>query len=117
MSIYTIEFYETPTGKEPAREFIDSLDKKMQAKVLRTIDLLEVNGPALRAPHSEQVGDGIFELRVKQGSDITRVLYFFQVGKRIILTNGYIKKTQKIPVSVLELARRYREDYKRRHTE
>lgn len=34
----------------------------------------------------------MFELRTKQGSDITRVLYFFIVGKKAILTNGFIKK-------------------------
>ena len=42
-------------------------------------------------------GEGIFELRAKVGSDITRVLYFFYVERHIILTNGFIKKTQKTP--------------------
>ena len=37
----------------------------------------------------------MFELRTKQGSDITRVLYFFIVGKKAILTNGFIKKRRR----------------------
>lgn len=74
-----------------------SLDAKMQAKVFRTIDLLENNGTDLRAPYSSPLNDGIFELRIKQGSNITRVLYFFFIGNKAILTNGFIKKTQKTP--------------------
>ena len=45
-------------------------------------------------PSVEYLDDGIFELRCKQGSNITRVLYFFYIGKKIIATNGFVKKTQ-----------------------
>lgn len=62
-------------------------------------------------PYSEELQDGIFELRAKVGSDISRVLYFFMVGRKIILTNGFIKKTQKAPKSEIEKAKRYRDDY------
>ena len=87
----------------------------MKAKILRTIDLLENNGPHLREPYSKSLGDGIFELRIKQGSDITRVLYFFFIGNKAILTNGFIKKTQKTPKNAIETAKKYREDYQRRN--
>ena len=36
---------------------------------------------------------------------------FFVVGKKIVLTNGFTKKTQKTPKSEIELAKRYRADY------
>ena len=73
------------------------------------------NGPLLREPYSKSLGDGIFELRIKQGNDITRVLYFFFIGNKAILTNGFIKKTQKTPKNVIETAKKYREDYQRRN--
>lgn len=95
MQEYEIEFYDKADGSEPVKEFILSLDKKMQAKVLRTVALLREEGPCLREPYSKALDDGIFEIRTKFGSDITRVLYFFVVGKKVILTNGFIKKTQK----------------------
>lgn len=79
------------------QELLDSLEPKLLAKTLRTIDLLEMNGPLLREPYSKPLENGIFELRTKQGSDITRVLYFFIVGKKAVLTNGFIKKSQKTP--------------------
>lgn len=72
------------------------------------------NGPALRLPYSRPLGDGIYELRTKQGSDITWVLYFFFIDKKAVLTNGFVKKTQKTPPAVIELARKYKADYERR---
>ncbi len=113
-SMYEIEFYDTEDGTCPVKEFINGLEPKMKAKALRTIDLLEVNGPALRSPHSSAMGNGIFELRIKQSSNIARVFYFFYVGEKIILTNGFVKKSQKTPRTELELARKYKEDYMQR---
>lgn len=106
-----VEFYELPNGTEPAKKFLDSLDKKLRAKMFREIDLLEENGPDLRMPHSRPVGNGIFELRTKQSSNISRVMYFFIVGQKAILTNGLVKKTDKTPRSVIDLAEKYRDDY------
>ena len=51
----------------------------------------------LGMPLAKHLDDGIFELRTVQGNNITRILYFFVVGKTIVLTNGFIKKTQKTP--------------------
>lgn len=111
MQEYEIIFYDRPDGSEPAKDFILQLDKKMQAKVLRTIALLRDTGPSLREPYSKPLDDGIFEIRTKFGSDITRVLYFFVIGRKIILTNGFLKKTQKTPASEILLAKQYRADY------
>ena len=52
-----IEFYETEDGKCPLEEYLDSLEPKLLAKTLRTIDLLENNGTSLRGPYSEPLGD------------------------------------------------------------
>ena len=114
MKEYMVEFYATKDGREPAKEFLESLDAKMIAKILKIIELLEVNGPSLRLPYTEHLGDGIFEIRAKQGSDIARVLYFFVIGKKIVLTNGFVKKTQKTPKREIEKAKRFRFDYGRR---
>lgn len=110
-----IEFYDTDDGKCPVKVYLDALEPKILAKTFRTIDLLERNGTSLRGPFSEPLGDGIFELRTKQGSNITRILYFFFVGNKAVLTNGFTKKTQKAPKSEIDLAKKYRSDYLRRH--
>jgi len=40
---------------------------------------------------------GLYEARVKLGSNIWRVFCFFDKGKLVILLNGFTKKTQKTP--------------------
>ena len=108
---FEIIFYNRPDGTEPVREFLDSLDVKMRAKMVREIELLAVNGPELREPYSKAIGDGIFELRAKVGSDISRVLYFFFIGRKIILTNGFIKKSNRTPSGERDKAIKYRAEY------
>ena len=78
---------------------------------MRNLELLESEGNKLREPFSKHLEDGIFELRTKVGNDITRVLYFFVIGEKIILTNGFVKKSQKTPNAEIELAKKYRNDY------
>ena len=111
MQAFEVVFYEKPDGSEPVKEFLLSVDNKMRARLLRIIGLLAQNGTALRMPYSEYLVDGIFEIRAKVGSDISRVLYFFVVGKKIVLTNGFVKKTQKTPKNEIELAKKYRNDF------
>lgn len=91
--------------------FWNPLTPKCVQKYWGAVALLEANGPQLREPYSKFIGDGIFEIRAKQSSNITRVLYFFYIGKRIVLTNGFIKKTQKTPSEEIALAKKYRADY------
>lgn len=111
MAEYKIEMYTKPNGESPAQDFIMSLDSKMQSKVFREIDSLELFGPSLREPISKHLEDGIFEIRAIFANNITRVLYFFYIGKTIVLTNGFVKKTQKTPRSEIDKAKRYRADY------
>lgn len=111
MQEFEIVFYDKPDGSEPVKEFLLSVDNKMRARLLRTIDLLAQNGTSLRMPYSEHLIDGIFEIRTKSGSDISRVLYFFVIGRKIVLTNGFVKKTQKTPKNEIELAKKYRNEF------
>ncbi len=114
---FEVEFYKTENGKEPIAEFLDSLDNKMAAKLVGLMEILEEKGTELRMPYSEHLEEGIFELRCKQGSNITRVLYFFFVGRKIIVTNGFVKKTQKTPPKEIKLAKERRADWIRRYKE
>lgn len=114
MAEFEVEFYETTDGDKPAKDFLISLDNKMRAKMASMISLLQENGYNLREPYSKHLSEGIFELRAKIGSDITRVMYFFYIDRRVILTNGFVKKTKKTPLKELEKAKKYRQDYLRR---
>lgn len=115
--MFQIDFYETTDGKQPIVTFLDSLDVNMAAKLIALLEILEERGPALRMPYSRFLEDGIFELRCIFSGNITRVLYFFYSGKKIILTNGFVKKTQKTPSRELRIAKERRADWLARHGE
>ena len=89
----------------------------MAAKAYRLLTMVSENGAELREPYSKHLHDGIFELRVKVGSNIARVLYFFFVGKRVIVTNGFTKKTQETPKGEIIKAKEYRADYLKKRGE
>lgn len=117
MNKFSIEFYTKENGEKPAKTFLLDLDKKMRAKISGLLVILEESGNMLREPYSKYLEDGIFELRAKTGNNITRVLYFFYIGNRIILTNGFIKKTQKTPRKEICLAKQYKKDFIERNGE
>jgi|ERR1035437_5566018 phage-related protein len=108
---FDVEYFDKSDGTYPVEAFILAQDFKMQSKLFRGLELLESRGNELREPYSSHLDDGIFEVRVNHGSDIARVLYFFVVGQKIILTNGFIKKTQKTPQNKIEFAKKYRKEY------
>lgn len=114
---FEVEFYETADGKTPVEDFLWTLDSKMQAKLVNLMEVLEDKGTSLREPYTKHLDDGIFELRCKLGSNLTRALFFFYIDGKIIVTNGFIKKTQKTPPEEIKLAKARREDYIRRKRE
>lgn len=111
---FQVEFYDTEDGRTPTQEFLDSLEPKMNAKMVGLMEILEEKGYSLREPYSAPLENGIFELRAVQGSNISRALFFFYVEGRIVITHGFIKKTQKTPRAQIELAKKYRADFLRR---
>lgn len=115
MDKFTVEFYEKENGDIPAEEFLNGLNIRMKTKLVGLIKILQEKGNLLREPYSKPLGDGIFELRCKVGNDISRVLYFFYYNGKIIMTNGFVKKTRKTPRAVIDRAKAYRDDYLERN--
>jgi len=115
--MFRIEFYETADGKTPVEDFLESLDSKMNAKMVGLMEILEEKGNALREPYSALVTDGLFELRCKLGNNISRAIYFFYFGKKIVITNGFVKKTRRTPPVEIETAKKRRADWIARQVE
>jgi len=55
--------------------------------------------------------EGLYEIRIKIGSDIFRIFCFFDEGKLVVLVNGFQKKTQKTPKSEIEKALKIKNEY------
>jgi phage-related protein len=82
--------------------FIKSLEKPTIAKVLRTIDLLELYGYRLTLPHCKKIIDNLWELRIR-GNQEVRIFYTQQNGTYFLL-HGFIKSTQKTPPREIQRA-------------
>lgn len=104
-------YYKTKAGHSPVNVFIDRLNFKTQRKFFVKIDLLEEHGQRLPEPHAKKIEGDLYELRFEGDDGAIRVIYFFYIGKKIILLNGFKKKTKKIPRKEIELAKRRMEDY------
>jgi len=110
---YQIIFYIDREGKSLTEEFLDSLEVKVRAKVEKWIEKLEQYGPNLPRPYADKVKGKIRELRIIFQSTYYRFLFFF-IGKTIVITHGFIKRTRKIPKTEIERAERLRKDFLQR---
>ena len=111
MNDFELIFYKKPNGDCPVSEFLSSLNKVMRYKMMQKLDMLELFGNHPKGDFTKHLDDGIFEVRAQNRTDITRILFFFDKNKQIVLTNGFVKKTQRIPAAELETAKRYRAEY------
>lgn len=110
MSAYTLEFYQTPRGDYPAKDFVESLPERPQGKVAARLRLLQEKGPNLHRPYADMLEEPIRELRVSFGRLEIRLFYFIH-GKNVVATHGALKKTRHVPKEEIELAKRYRDDW------
>ena len=111
----TVIFYKTIEGRCPVKEFLDSLDGKAAQKIVWVLNLLEDldNIPSLY--FKKLTGsNGIWECRIKYGSNIYRIFFFILDNSSVVLTHGFIKKTQKTPASEIERAEKYKNDFIKR---
>jgi phage-related protein len=116
VSNFQAVYYRDPNGAEPVREFIDALDAKRRAALLRQIDrlnLLSDQLPHLPFPHSSQIAGELRELRCHMGSDHYRLLYRRSDGL-IVLLHAFPKATAKVPPGEIKIAEERWADFKAR---
>lgn len=99
-------------------DFYNSQKKSIQDKIDWVIGLVKVlrQVPEKFFKHLEDY-DGLFEIRVKAGSNIYRIFCFFDEGNLVILLNGFQKKTDKTPKQEIERAERLKKQYYENKTE
>ena len=111
---FTIIFYETVDGECPVEEFLATLEPKLRAKSVGILEILQEKGIGLREPYTKPLGQGLFELRVKQATNIVRFIYFYSGNRIIIVTHGFVKKTDKTPPKEIATALKRKTDYLKR---
>ncbi|QWR76231.1 type II toxin-antitoxin system RelE/ParE family toxin [Candidatus Magnetomonas plexicatena] len=111
----TVVFYTTAEGKSPVRDFLDLLSGKVAQKITWVLKLVEDLDSVPSGYFKKLSGTkDIWECRVTFGSNTYRIFCFFADNSLIVLTNGFIKKTQKIPKAEIEKAEAYRRDFLKR---
>ena len=97
--------------------FIESKDERNQAKILAWLEKLEELGPNLPRPYADILTDGIHELRIKLSGNQIRILYFFCFKNFIILTNQFVKNTDKVPKNEINKAKKRRDNFLKSYNE
>lgn len=105
--IRTIIFY-----KDYFEDFFIKQRDKVKDKIIWTLELIQEleRVPETHLKHIENT-NGLYEIRVQQGSDIFRIFCFFDQGQLILLANGFQKKTQKTPRKEIEKAIKIKNEY------
>ncbi len=109
---FSVEFYETLSGRSPVAEFLDDLknsDPDDFASVMAGLAKLKKRDYH-KLPLSKVIGGDLFELR-HVGKLNTRVMYFFVKGRRIILLHGIRNKGRKIATRDRKVALERRSDW------
>ncbi len=93
-------------------DFYNSQTKQVQDKIDWVIDLVRSLKMVPEKFFKHLAGtDGLYEIRVKVGSNIFRIFCFFDKGKLVILLNGFQKKKQKTPKNEIVKAERLKKEY------
>lgn len=105
---FEIFFYKDTKGNNPIEKFILGLGKGNKVLVAKTRQGIEKlrNKAYHKEPLSKHLESGLWELRIKSGTDILRIIYTFHKGRIIILLHVFIKKQQKTPVDEINIARK-----------
>jgi len=100
--------------KDYFSDFYSQQKQKVKDKILWTFKIIETiqRVPEDYLKHMEGT-DGLYEIRVQQGSDIFRIFCFFDEGKLVVLANGFHKKTQKTPKTEIEKAIKIKSEYEK----
>ncbi|MCG6154147.1 type II toxin-antitoxin system RelE/ParE family toxin [Leptospira bandrabouensis] len=115
---WKVYYYSESENEESEIETsINSKDERNQAKILAWIDKLEELGPNLPRPYADILKDVIHELRIKLSGDQVRILYFFCYKDYVILTNYFIKRSDKVPKTEMDKAMKRREKFLKKYPE
>ncbi|MCB2220329.1 MAG: type II toxin-antitoxin system RelE/ParE family toxin [Bacteroidetes bacterium] len=98
--------------KENFTNFYKKQDSKTQVKIEYVLDLVryEKQVPAKFFKYLES-SDGIYEIRVITTFKSIRILCFFDEDRLVVLTNCFLKKSQKTPAKEIKSAERLKKEY------
>jgi len=91
-------------------DFYNPLKPEVKEKVDHVLQIV-ISLKRIPSNFFKHLEDGIYEIRIKAGGNAYRIRAFFDESKRVILLQGFLKKTQKTPRYEIEKAKRLRKNY------
>ena len=115
MSAREIVFYATVAGRQPVRDFLDSLSPKDAQRVTWVLGLVEELS-IVPSQYFKKLQDtnGLWKVRAQCRSNAYRLLGFWDGPGFVVLCHALAKKTQRLPRGALRTAQERRVDYLRR---
>lgn len=107
---FTIEWYFDNKGQSLALDYFNSLRDEEQIKLLNLLELMGNVGEIKNKTKFRNEGDKIYAFKPQPH----RFLCFFFVGNKIIITNAFQKKTDKLPISEKERALKIKDNFEAR---
>lgn len=101
---YKVKFYADGNGKSPVLKYLEKLNEKERAKILKYIEFLREHKGVLDEPYSKHIKGKIRELRVDFARNRHRIFYFTFLDKNIILLHAFLKHTEKTPFAEIKQA-------------
>jgi len=93
-------------------DFYKSQDSKIQEKIEYVLDLVRFERRVPKKFYKLlENTDGIWEVRVITTFKSIRILCFQDKGNLVVLTNSFLKKTQKTPKKEIKTAERLKKEY------
>lgn len=106
----SLEWYFDERGKSQALDFFEKLSFTKKKKVFYLLRLLGTRGEILNKEKFRFEGDKIYAIKASQD----RFLCFFYDGAKIIITNAYEKKSNKMPKKEKLKALKMKDSYVKR---
>ncbi len=102
--ILVVAFYRTDAGHEPVRIWLKELNKNARRVIGEDIKTAQFGWP-IGMPLIRKIDRGLWEIRSHLKDGIARVIFTVE-GQTMVLLHGFIKKSQKIPKTDLDTAKR-----------
>ncbi|MEN8227359.1 MAG: type II toxin-antitoxin system RelE/ParE family toxin [Bacteroidota bacterium] len=98
--------------KDNFERFYKSQDHKVRGKIKYVFDLVRFEKQVPRKFFKHLVGtDGIYEIIVVTTFKSIRILCFFEFGDLVVLTNCFVKKSQKTPLKEIRIAEKLKKEF------
>ena len=107
---FTIEWYWDSQGRSPPLEYFEELPEDRQDNLLMLLKRLGDFGRIFDKAKFRSEGEQIFAFKPEPD----RFLSFFTAGRKIIITNSFVKKSVKLPPGEKDRALRAKADFETR---